>query len=155
VFGLAYDVLGDATLAEDVAQQTFEHAWRHASTYDPRRGTVHGWMLRIAHNAAVDVVRMRRPTPIDPDELSLLVAAMTRTPEHVVLAGESLTQLRLALAGLPAEQARAVVMAAVHGMTAQQISDAEAIPLGTTKSRIRVGLTKLHETLPKPRDDHG
>jgi RNA polymerase sigma factor (sigma-70 family) len=154
VYGVAISVVSDAALAQDIAQTAFEQAWRRAESYDSRRGSVRTWLLRITHNLAVDAVRIRRPVPIDPDEVNLLVTTMVRSPEHQVLANESSMRLRTALAQLPSAQARAVVMAAAHGMTAQEIADFEHIPLGTAKSRIRSGLTKLHTVLPRPGDDH-
>jgi RNA polymerase sigma factor (sigma-70 family) len=154
VFGVALAVVGDSGLAEDIAQQAFERAWRHAGLYDPRRGSVRTWLTRIVHNLAVDAMRVRRPTPLDPHDLLPLITAITDTPERRALAGEISTQLRTALAALPPEQARAAVMAAVHGLTAQQIADAENIPVGTAKSRIRAAITKLHTALPAPRADH-
>jgi RNA polymerase sigma factor (sigma-70 family) len=155
VFGVALAVVGDRGLAEDIAQQAFERAWRHAGLYDPRRGSVRTWLTRIVHNLAVDAARIRRAAPIDPDELLPLITAITDSPEHRALASETSTQLRAALAALPPEQARAVVMAAVHGLTAREIADAEKVPVGTAKSRIRAAMTKLHATLPAPRADHG
>src|SRR5690348_17808134 len=67
VFGVALAVVGDRGLAEDIAQQAFERAWRHAGLYNPRRGSVHTWLTRIVHNLAVDAARVRRPAPIDPE----------------------------------------------------------------------------------------
>jgi len=154
VFGIAYRVVGDSGLAEDVAQQAFEHAWRHAETYDPRRGSVRGWLVRITHNLAVDAVRMRRSAPVDPHDLQEYLPAILRTPEHDTLAEEKSTQLRAVLAAIPREQARAVIMASIHAMTAHEIAEIEKIPLGTAKYRIRAGLIKLHSALPAPRDDY-
>ena len=154
VFGVALAIVGDSGLAEDIAQQAFERAWQHAGLYDPRRGAVRTWLTRIVHNLAVDAVRVRRPMPLDPQDLLPLIAAITDTPEHRALGVETSTQLRTALATLPPEQARAVVMAAVHGMTAQQIADVESIPIGTAKSRIRAAMAKLHAALPAPGADH-
>ena len=154
VFSVALAVVGDSGLAEDVAQQAFERAWRHAGLYDPRRGSVRTWLTRIVHNLAVDTMRVRRPTPLDPQDLLPLIAAITDTPEHRALAGEMSTQLRTALATLPPEQARAVVMAAVHGLTAREIAEVENIPVGTAKSRIRAAMTKLHAALPAQRANH-
>ena len=150
VFGVARAIAGP-DLAEDIAQQAFERAWRQAGCYDPRRGTVRGWLVRIVHNIAVDTLRMSRSTPFDPDDLAPLIAALTETPEDSALAGETSAELRRALAGLPEPQARAAVMAAVHGLTAQQIADVEDIALGTAKGRIRAAMMKLHAALPAPR----
>jgi len=154
-FGVALGVIGDAGLAEDVAQQAFERAWRQAERFDPRLGTVRGWLVSIVHNLAVDAVRVRRPHPIDRQDLDLLIAAMAESPEHHALAGEISAELRQALAALPEEQARAAVLTAVHGMTARELAEREAIPLGTAKSRIRAALAKLHETVATTRGLHG
>ncbi|MFZ0877107.1 MAG: RNA polymerase sigma factor [Pseudonocardiaceae bacterium] len=153
-FGVALAIVGDSVLAEDITQQAFERAWRHAGLYDSRRGSVRTWLTRIVHNLAVDAVRVRRPAPVDPQDLIGLIAAITDTPEQLLLAGETSAELRTALAVLPPEQARAVVMAAVHGMTAREIADVEHIPVGTAKSRIRAAMAKLHDALHAPRADH-
>ncbi|MGW7242300.1 RNA polymerase sigma factor [Streptomyces sp. NPDC054804] len=155
VFGVAMAVTGDQQLAEDIAQQTFERAWRHAQIYDSRRGSVATWLTTIAHNLAVDAVRARRTEPMAPEDLDPLLDAVTETPERWALADEASTQLRAALARLPREQARALMMAGIYGMTAQQIADAERIPLGTAKTRIRAAMAKLRTALASPkRGDH-
>jgi RNA polymerase sigma factor (sigma-70 family) len=143
VFGVALTVISDRSTAEDVAQQTFEQAWRHAQVYDSRRGSVRAWLTTIAHNLAIDVTRVRTAAPVDPDDLPAVLTAVTDTPERFAVANDSAARLRRALAGLPAAQARAVAMAGIYGMTARQISDAEGIPLGTAKTRIRDGMHKL------------
>ena len=154
VYGVAYTVLSDARLAEDVAQQAFERAWRHAAVYDARRGLVSSWLSSITHNLAVDAVRGRRPTPLDPADLESLVAAVTRTPEGDALAHENARELRAAIAGLPPEQARALVLAAYRGLTAAEVAAAEGIPLGTAKSRIRAAMLRLHDVLEPRRVDN-
>jgi len=143
VFGVAMAVLGDATTAEDVAQQAFEQAWRHAQVFDSRRGSVRTWLTTIAHNLAVDAVRVRTSAPVDPDDLPAILTAVTDTPERLALAHDSAAELRRALGQLPGAQARAVAMAGIYGMTAKQIADAEDVPLGTAKTRIRDGMQKL------------
>jgi RNA polymerase sigma factor (sigma-70 family) len=143
VFGVAVAVIGDPATAEDVAQQALEQAWRHASVYDPRRGSVRTWLTSITHNRAIDVVRARSALPIDPGDLSAFLTAMTDSPERVAVANDSAEELRQALGRLPVPQARAVAMSGIYGMTAQQVADAEGIPLGTAKTRIRDGLQKL------------
>lgn len=143
VFGVALTVTRDATAAEDVAQQAFEQAWRHAQVYDSRRGSVRAWLTTIAHNLAVDVIRARTSMPVDPEELPALLTAVTETPERFAVAHDSAAGLRQALGRLPAAQARAVAMAGIYGMTARQIAVAEGVPLGTAKTRIRDGMQKL------------
>lgn len=150
VIGIATAVVRDQSLAEDVSQQAFERAWAHADSYDPCRGSVRAWMNTIVRNLAVDMMRVRRPYPLRAEELEPLIAAMTSTPEAHALDSEASAVLRRTLTALPAEQARAVVLAAVHGCSASQIADLESIPVGTAKSRIRCGLIKLREAVVKP-----
>jgi RNA polymerase sigma factor (sigma-70 family) len=154
VFGVAVSVIGDPTAAEDVAQQAFEQAWRHAQVYDSRRGSVRTWLTTITHNLAVDVLRARTSTPVDPDDLPALLTAVTQTPERVAVANDRAAGLRRELGRLPAPQARAVAMSGLYGMTARQVADAEGVPLGTAKTRIRDGMQKLRAAyLPENVDD--
>lgn len=143
VFGVAITVVRDPGTAEDIAQRAFEQAWRHAQVYDSRRGSVRAWLTTIAHNLAVDVLRSRTYAPVDPNDIPALLTAVTDTPERLAVANDSAAALRRTLAGLPAPQARAVAMAGIYGMTARQIAEAEKIPLGTAKTRIRDGMQKL------------
>jgi RNA polymerase sigma factor (sigma-70 family) len=143
VFGVALAVTGDPGTAEDVAQQAFEQAWRHASVYDSRRGSVRAWLTTITHNLAIDVVRARSALPMDPDDLPVLLTAMTESPERLAVANDSAAGLRRALTRLPIPQARAVAMSGIYGMTAKQVADTEGIPLGTAKTRIRDGMQRL------------
>lgn len=147
VFGVALAVVGDRQLAEDVAQQTFERAWRRADSFDGTRGSVRTWLTTIAHNLAIDSVRSRKPTPIDPTDLIRLFGPGAEEPEQRALRTEATDELRTAIGGLPAEQARAIVMAGVYGMTAQEVADTDGIPLGTAKTRIRSAMIKLRLAL--------
>src|SRR5712691_11210663 len=72
VYGLAFTILSDHRAAEDVAQEAFIRAWRHAGAYDPRRGTVVTWLLTITRNLAIDSIRVRRPVAVDPDSILAL-----------------------------------------------------------------------------------
>jgi RNA polymerase sigma factor (sigma-70 family) len=108
---------------------------------------VRTWLIRITHNLAIDVVRTRRFAPVDPHDLQELLPVSSRTPEQDALAEEKSTQLRAALAAIPQEQARAVIMASIHAMTAREIAEIEHIPLGTAKSRIRAGLISLNSLI--------
>jgi RNA polymerase sigma factor (sigma-70 family) len=143
VFGVAMTVISDPDTAEDVAQQTFEQAWRHAQVYDTRRGAVRAWLTTIARNLAVDVIRARTSAPVVPEDLPALLTTLPGTPERLVVAHDNAAGLRGALARLPEAQARAVAMAGIYAMTARQIADAEGISLGTARSRIRDGTQKL------------
>jgi RNA polymerase sigma factor (sigma-70 family) len=144
VYGLALTMLRDPDSADEVAQETFVRAWRHAASYDPRRGRVPAWLLTIARNLAIDRARMRPVTPTDPDIIAsrLDVAEQDTMPDL----GER-DRLRRAVAALPDEQRRALVLAVYAGRTAREISELDETPLGTVKTRIRTAMLKLRETL--------
>jgi RNA polymerase sigma-70 factor (ECF subfamily) len=141
-------MVADAALAEDIAQETLLRAWRHAPVYDSRRGAVSTWVLTIARNLTIDALRMRRAVPTDPDDFVNLGLASTEVaPDAAAVSSDASRGLRVALANLNAEQRRALVLAYFYGMTAAEISEAEQIPLGTAKTRIRAGLKKLRDTM--------
>jgi RNA polymerase sigma-70 factor (ECF subfamily) len=119
--------------------------------YDSRRGSVTTWLTTIAHNLAIDAVRSRRPEPVAPEDIDALLGVVSETPEQHALADEVSSRLRAAVAQLPREQGRALVMAGIYGMTAQQVADWEKIPLGTAKTRIRTAMGKLRTTLASPK----
>jgi RNA polymerase sigma factor (sigma-70 family) len=148
VYGVALSVLHDRELARDVAQEAFVRCWRAAGSFDPRRASVSTWLLVIARNAAIDAARVRRPEPRDPFTLTALVGAGTELlPDEAAAAGEDVTRLRRALATVPVDQRRAVVLAGIGGLTGAEIAEREGIPLGTAKTRIRAGLRRLREAL--------
>ncbi len=153
VFGLALTILRDPVLAEDIAQEAFLRAWKHGPSYDPRRGTVTAWLLRITRNLAIDALRLRRAEVMDPDVLSALAPPADVNVEDTALAREAADAVRRALRDLPEEQRRALMLAAFFGRTAEEISRAEAIPLGTAKTRIRLGLRRVRAMLPTPAEE--
>jgi RNA polymerase sigma-70 factor (ECF subfamily) len=106
------------------------------------------WLLTIARNVAVDVVRLRRHEVVGSDVLlSLQLPSGEPDPdERLIAAGES-ERVRRAVAILPEEQKRALVLAAFHGLTGREISEMEGIPLGTVKTRIRTAMLKLRSAL--------
>jgi RNA polymerase sigma factor (sigma-70 family) len=144
VYGLAVTMLRDADLAEEVAQETFVRAWRHAATYDARRGRVATWLLTIARNLAIDRARMRSPTPVDPD---VIASQLDLADEDPPIDLSERDRVRRAMSALPGEQRRALVLAAYAGRTALEISELDGVPLGTVKTRIRSAMLKLRQSL--------
>jgi RNA polymerase sigma-70 factor (ECF subfamily) len=144
VFGLALTMVGDAAVAEEISQEAFTRAWRHAGAYDARRGRVPTWLLSITRNLAIDHLRAKRTEPLDPDAISEADRAMWSSPsgtsvdQHIAT-----TDLRDELEQLPTDQRRAVLLAALFGYTAREIGEIEQIPLGTAKTRIRTAMLKL------------
>lgn len=146
LFGLALAIVGDAGRAEDVAQEAFIRIFRHAVMYDARRASVPTWALTITRNLAIDALRARRASPTDPsDRVFLELMSTERLPEDVALTTDALVPIGAALADLPVDQRRAVLLAAMYGRTGAEIAEAEGIPLGTAKSRLRMGMAKLRQ----------
>lgn len=141
VFGLAVTMVGDRAVAEEIAQEAFTRAWRHAGTYDARRGRVATWLLSITRNLAIDHLRAKRTEPFDPDAIGDAERALWAAAPRE--AGGAGVELREELAELPAEQRRALLLAALFGYTAREIGVIESIPLGTAKTRIRTAMQKL------------
>jgi RNA polymerase sigma factor (sigma-70 family) len=144
VFGLAHALAGDAATAEEIAQEAFLRVWRHAGAYDPRRGGVVNWVLTITRNLAIDRLRLRRADPIDPARVAALesvaLGSLAGRDEHEPGA---VAEIREALASLPAEQRRALLLASLWGLTAAEIGELDGVPLGTVKSRVRSAMLKL------------
>ncbi len=145
VYGLAVTMVNDRSLAEDVAQQAFERAWRHASSYDGRRGAVSTWLLTITRNLAIDALRVRRPEPMDPWMAADLLPPDSSDPARSAAEADDVRRLRSALAALPEQQRRTVVLATIGGRTTAEIGLLEGIPTATAKTRLRTGLRRLRE----------
>jgi len=148
VYGLARSVLGDSTQAEDIAQEALIRAWRNAGSFEAGRGSVSSWLLTITRNLAIDALRKKKAVPADPT-----AALFLDLPEHRAEPSDAATvfdetgRVRDALRLLPDDQRRALLLAAFYGLSAREISEAESIPLGTAKSRIRSSLRKVRSLL--------
>ena len=147
VYGLALTILGDPDDAEEAAQEAFVRAWRHAEVYEPARGAVAPWLLTITRNVAVDARRMRRALPVDPSAPVLLERPGNEAGADEHGFGGDADRVRAAIAALPAEQRRALALAALCGRTALEISEIEQAPLGTIKTRIRTAMLKMRSQL--------
>jgi RNA polymerase sigma factor (sigma-70 family) len=143
VYGMGMRILGSAEAAEELTQDVFLAAWRKAGRYDPARGRLSTWLMAIAHNLAVD--RLRREAGRIPLSSSGLdeVAAIGEDQEETLLDRES---ARRVLEGLSFAERRLLVLSFFRGMTAREIAEADGIPLGTVKTRLRTTLIKLRRT---------
>jgi RNA polymerase sigma-70 factor (ECF subfamily) len=145
VFGLAMRTLRDPALAEDVVQDTFVSAWRNAATFDSSRGSAKGWILAIARHRAIDTIRRRRPTvqlPENDDSGSSPSSDWFDHDAPIVNAAD----IRHGLETLPAEQRSAIEMSFLQGLTHPEIAQRTGLPLGTVKSRVRLGLLRMRES---------
>ena len=143
-------VLRDEAAAEDVVQDVFMHLWLRPNAFDPSRGTLTSYVSMLARSRALDRWRTRsaREAAVDrsADQARSERADHESAAEPVIRRERSLKLLD-ALDDLPADQRDAVLLAYGRGLTAQEIARATNIPLGTAKSRIRLGLRKARETL--------
>ena len=150
-FALAYRIMGgDHALAEDVVQESFLALWRYAHTFTPERGNARTWFFSIVHHRALNAVRRLKPRmPTEPiDEMAVEVAAGDAYDVWVqVVRGLDATHVRSALTLLPEEQREAVTLAFLGGYSNTEVAERLGLPLGTVKSRIRLGMQKMRATL--------
>ena len=147
-YSIALRITADASTAEDVVQDAFLGAWRNAARYAEGRGSVKTWLLSIVHHRAVDALRRRRPTTELPDAESPPPAALTLPdiwPE--VAAGLDREDVQSALRTLSEVQREALELAYFGGLTQQEIAARTNTPLGTVKSRMRLGLLTMRRAL--------
>ena len=154
VYATAHRVLGDHALACDVVQDVFLRLWRRPQGFDATRGDLGTYLRMMGRSRAVDLWRESQTRGRAADRLKLVVAAGDgREPARPDVPGQTLERdadravVRAALKELPVPQREALVLAYWGGMTAEQIAAEKAIPLGTAKSRIRLGLAKLRVDL--------
>jgi RNA polymerase sigma-70 factor (ECF subfamily) len=147
-YSIALRITADAALAEDVVQDAFLGAWRNAGRYVEGRGSVKTWLLSIVHHRAVDAVRRRRPTSELPDVETPPPAALTVPDIWGEVAGNlDRAEIASALATLSEVQREAIELAYFSGLTQVEIADKTGAPLGTVKSRIRLGLLAMRAAL--------
>jgi RNA polymerase sigma-70 factor (ECF subfamily) len=147
VFGLARRVLGDRAAAEDVMQEVFVQLWRDPGRFDPERGSLRSFLLRIAHNRAVDRVRAdtargrredrhERERPEEVGDVEREAWELIRTE-----------QVKAAIAELSPGEREAILLAYYDGLSYREVARVLDLPEGTVKSRIRLGMGKLADKL--------
>ena len=136
--------LRDRGDADDVLQDAFWHAWSHAEQYDETRGPLAGWLVQIARSRATDLMRRRGRSGAFPvnGELKEMFDASAR-----IIWDEGAMRLRSALDALPDEQRGTILLAYFAGLTHDEIARWQQAPLGTVKTRIRLGMRRLSDML--------
>ena len=147
-YSIAYRITADASLAEDVVQDAFLGAWRNAERYLDDRGSVKTWLLSIVHHRAIDAIRRRRQTSELPEREDVPPPTLT-LPDvwGEVSANLDAEAVRGALAVLTPVQREAIELAYFGGLTQVEIAQRTATPLGTVKSRMRLGLLAMRRVL--------
>ena len=147
-YSIALRITTDPSLAEDVVQDAFLGVWRNASRYVEGRGSVKTWLLSIVHHRAVDAVRRRRPTTELPEREDVPPTALTLPDIWAEVAGNlDRAEIATAMATLSDVQREAIELAYWGGLTQQEIAERTGTPLGTVKSRVRLGLLSLRRAL--------
>lgn len=149
VFSLLQRLLHNAQAAEEVCMEVFEQVWRKAHQFDPGRGRAASWLMTMTRSRALDELRRRRTRGANALPLSAEPLAATGEPEPLArLADASETRhLQRALERLPDSQRLAVELAFLHGLSHTQIAKRLGEPLGTIKTRVRLGLAALRPLL--------
>jgi RNA polymerase sigma-70 factor (ECF subfamily) len=143
VYSVALRVLKDPGEAEDVLQEIFIQVWKNPGAFVSGRGSLGGWLVVVARNRAIDVLRRRRPS--EPVELFALPSAtnLANEAERSVL----MEKIRGAMHTLPVEQQKSVELAFFEGLSHSEIAAKTGDPLGTVKTRIRLALLTLRKVL--------
>jgi RNA polymerase sigma-70 factor (ECF subfamily) len=149
VYSLALRVLRDQGDAEDVVQDVFAQAWRQASRYESTRGSVISWLMNLTRSRAIDRLRSRRARPetgADAGEATRMPDLAPPIDEQLALSDQA-ERIRAAVEQLSLLQRVAIELAFYEGLTHVEIAERLELPLGTVKTRIRQGLSKLKERL--------
>lgn len=147
VYSVAMRVLADSAAAQDVVQDVFLRFWRFPQSFDPERGRFMSWLLSVARNRAVDEVRARgrrRLHELPPVEgADDPVDEAAADPARLAVLSAERREIRTALHTLPDEQRQVIELAYFAGLTQQEIAAQLQTPLGTIKTRVRLGMRKL------------
>jgi RNA polymerase sigma-70 factor, ECF subfamily len=143
VYSLAYHIVRDSSLAEEVTQDVFLRIWEKSTTFVASKAKPLTWLLRITRNRSIDWLRRQKPRQELPEDLESPDAG----PEDTFFKTSSIAGVRTALAALPVAQRKALSMAYYQGFTHREISQELGEPLGTVKSRIREAFLRLRKRM--------
>lgn len=144
VFSVAYRILNDPMSAEEVTQDTFMRLWNKSYTYDPEKGRFTTWLLTVTRRLAIDMLRLRQRR--EPKAGMLFMDEDPALWEKVLAVdgGNDLRRnLKALISQLPADQSEAIELVYFYGLSHSDIAETLGLPLGTVKTRIRLGMQKL------------
>jgi RNA polymerase sigma-70 factor (ECF subfamily) len=152
VYSFSLRIVGDAQVAEEILQEVFVRAWQQGGSFQAARGSLITWLLSITHNLSIDEVRRRkrRPQKADAEEPETILASLPdegSDVEEEVWLSSLRVSIQDALQQLPAAQREAIELAYFQGLTQREIAEVLGEPLGTIKTRMRLGMLKLREQL--------
>jgi RNA polymerase sigma factor (sigma-70 family) len=148
---LAFRLVRQAQVAEEIVQEAFLAVWRTPGRYDPARGSVRSWLMGTVHHRAVDAVRREQAQRRRADQAAAVAPRVAEDPTDDVVASLDLPRERRlvqkALAGLPEEQRDVIERMYFDGMSQSQIAERTGLPLGTVKSRTLLAMRRLRTRL--------
>jgi RNA polymerase sigma-70 factor, ECF subfamily len=147
LYGVLLRILGRPDLAEDVMQETYLKVWKTAGAFDPTRGSPITWMVAIARNRAIDIVRKKGETSIDIGAEAMAVAAEAPAPLARREMTEELKRLLSCLGKLDPEKQRILLLAYYSGWSRDQLSRKLDIPVNTIKTWLRRSLLEIRECM--------
>ena len=151
LYSLAYRMVADYQVAEDLLQDAFLSIWRRATSYSPQSGAVRSWLISIVHHRTIDYLRaVRRRAGLKEvtwEEVELDERTAFPDVWEEALRSVQSGQLRAALMNIPSEQRMVIELAYFQGWTHSEIAEGCEIPLGTVKARMRLGLSHLKRLL--------
>ena len=151
LYSVAFHMVGEQRLAEEITLDVFRRVWEKAESYRADRASVRTWLTSMTRNRSIDILRREGARPehnsISLTELNYELHADDRSPETAVSHQMQMQKVHAALEELPAEQQDVLVLAYFHGHSHSQIAERLDLPIGTVKTRIRLGMQKLRHTL--------
>lgn len=144
VYSVALRVLHDTGHAEDVLQEVFLQLWRNPAAFVQQRGSLGGWLVVVARNRAIDLLRRRKPS----DSVEDVVLASSVNVAEEAERNTTIQKVRQVIAGLPDEQRKTLELAYFEGLSHTEIASRTGDPLGTVKTRIRQALISLRKAFP-------
>jgi RNA polymerase sigma-70 factor (ECF subfamily) len=149
IYGLSQRMLVDPMASEEVTQDTFLRLWTRAATFNPQKGNLLAWLLTIARKLAIDRMRLESRRPFEAE--SIEEKGWDWLPDPSSTTEESRWRtIRFALSELPTAQRQAIELAYYQGLSQSQISEHLNVPLGTVKTRVRLGMEKLRVAFREP-----
>lgn len=155
VYGLIFKILGHRESAEEVTLDVYTQVWRQAHTFDETRGTPGGWLMMLARTRAIDRFRagLAERGKIEDLDVASFFSSEDPTPDQEIEEQQRQQQVRQALALLSPEQREAIALGYFYGFSQSEIADKLGLPLGTVKTRMRLGMIKLREALEPHKDE--
>jgi len=152
IYSIAYRIVGDTATAEEVTLDVFQRVWERAASYSASRASVSTWLSSMAHHRGIDQLRRAnsRPTEVNAEapEMELPLSSDEEdSPEGMTEIALERERVRAALQQIPKEQREVLLLAYFEGLTQREIVDRLGEPLGTVKTRLRLGMQKLRKLL--------